>query len=509
MNNAPNFKAALDSAEVISISPQPLYRDLPEPTQFPIEALGPVLGPAVKAIEGVVQCPRVCAANSVLAVASLAAQGRADVILPIGEGKLAPLSLFLLTVLDSGERKSTADGYALKPVRAFEAELAESGASERIDYSSRLAAHEANTKHLTNKNKADPAALAAALRDLGAAPLPPLGSQVALSGDQTMEGLFRVYQSGRPALGMLCDDAATFLGGHSLKAEQKASTTGNLCRAWDGSKLERVRSGDGVTILYDRRLATHLMVQSGVAAEFLSDVRFADQGLLARFLVAAPAGRAGTRLRDDEAYQAISSSAVAQLERYNAAITNLLRAPIRWKNEDDRSVGVHMDRLKFSPEARAIYLEAYNATEKALGPHGELEAVKAFASKLPENAGRIAGILTLLQSPQARTIDAETMGAAIQLARFYLAEFLRLNASGAIDPELKQAKVLLDWMRGQDSTFFPLSTIYQRGPNSIRQAAKARTIMQLLEAHGWAVPVEGGTEHDGKFHKEIWRLVPC
>ena len=62
----------------------------------------------------------------------------------------------------------------------------------------------------------------------------------------------------------------------------KQSTTAILCRAWDGSKLERIRGGDGVTVLYDRRLAAHLMVQPGVAAGFLSDSQFSDQGLLGR-----------------------------------------------------------------------------------------------------------------------------------------------------------------------------------------------------------------------------------
>lgn len=490
-------------------APRPLYRELPPAEPFPVDALGPVLGKAAKAIESMIQCPMACAANSVLAVASLAAQGRANVILPIGQGKPAPLSLFLLTVLDSGERKSSADSMALKPVRDTEREIAELEASQRATYLVKAAAYEANAKHLTNKLKSDRAALEAALRDLGPPPQPPLLSVLAPSGDQTMEGLFRIYQHGRPSLAMLCDDAASFLGGHSLKAEQKAGTTANLCRAWDGAKLERIRGGDGVTVLYDRRLAAHLMVQPGVAASFLSDDQFADQGLLARFLISAPAGRAGTRIRDDDAYQALASSAALDLEDYNNAIAGLLRQPVRWKDENDRALGVELDALHFTPDARALYVEFANAIEAELGPKASLAMAKAFASKLPENAARIAGALTLIANPQANAVDASLLASAIDLAKYYLSETLRLIASGAIDPELRLAETLLEWLHSQPGTVIGLRDIYRLGPNSIRQADKARRAMGVLVEHGWAKALPDGAEINGQRHKEAWGIVRC
>jgi hypothetical protein len=487
--------------------PRPLFRELPPAAAFPEHALGPILGPATRAIEAVIQCPLACAANSVLAVASLAAQGRANAILPIGQGKASPLSLFLLTVVDSGERKSSGDIMALKPVRDFEDELAEMSAGERQGYAAKLAAHDANHRHLTTKLKADRAALEAALQDLGPPPPPPLISTIAPSGDQTMEGLFRVYQQGRPSIAMLCDDAATFLGGHSLKQEQKAGTTANLCRAWDGSRLERIRGGDGVVVLYDRRLAAHLMIQPGVAAGFLSDAQFADQGLLARFLVSAPNGRAGTRIRDDTAYQAVSRDAAANLQGYNEAILRLLREPVRWKSEADRALGVEMDSLHFTTEARALYVGFANAIEGEMGQGGSLSGVKAFASKLPENTARIAGVLTLLSDHNARQIDHKALADAILLAKYYLAEASRLVATGAVDPKLRQAETLREWLLSRNSDVVGLRTIYQLGPSSIRQADVARAAMKLLEEHQWVHPLPDGAAIEGHHHREAWRFA--
>jgi hypothetical protein len=510
MATNPNLQERLDQAEIIEReTPLPLFRELSAPTQFPADAMGPVLGKAARAIEAVIQCPLECAANSVLAVASMAAQGHANVILPIGQGKPAPLSLYVLTVVESGERKSSADNMALRPVRDFEQELAEAGAAERQSHAAALTAHETAHKQLTGKLKADQAALKAALHDLGPAPQPPLLSVLAPSGDQTMEGLFRIYQQGRPSLAMLCDDAASFLGGHSLKGEQKQGTTANLCRAWDGSKLERIRGGDGVMVLYDRRLACHLMVQPGVAAGFLSDEQFADQGLLARFLLSAPKGRAGTRFRDDSQYQDVSRQAASDLDGYNLAVQRLLRQPVRWKDDNDRTLGVAMDALHFTADARALWVGFSNAIEAEEGQAGTLATVRPFANKLAEQAARIAGTLALMADPAAQAIDAATLADAIKLAEYYLAEALRLQATGMVAPELRQAETLRQWLLARSENIIGLRTIYQSGPNSIRSKGKAGTAMKVLLEHGWVQAIEGRTVIDGKAIREAWRIVRC
>lgn len=492
--------------------PMPLFRLLPPAPVYPVDALGPILAPAAKAIAEQAQCAIACAANSVLAVASLAAQGRANAILPIGQGKPTPLSIYLMTVLESGERKSTADSFALKPVRDFERELAEAEQSERLAYQSALAAHETAAKRLHQKHKHDRATLQAALIDLGPAPLSPLLSILAPSGDQTFEGLFKIYLQGRPSLAMLCDDGASFLGGHSLKAENKAGTTANLCRAWDGSRLERVRSMDGISVLYDRRLAAHIMIQPGVASDFLSDDKFADQGLIARFLLSAPASLAGSdaRLRseDAQAERAAAAAAAKDLADYNVAVGRLLRAPIRWKNQNDRSAGVELDGLSLSEDSRHLYVRLHNATMEAVGPGQPLEFVKPFANKLTENAVRIAGILTLIADPDAIEIDAAKLADAAMLTRYYADEAVRLTDTAATDPAMKRADTLRRWLLSRSGDLIGLATIYQSGqPKSLRTATAARETMGILESHGWVVRLPDGATIDGKRHREAWQIV--
>ena len=500
------FRDKPGKGDAFAEGPRPLFRDLGAPAEFPVNALGQTLGKAALGIEAIVQLPMAAAANSVLAVASLAAQGVADVQLPIGAGETSPLSLFILTVLDSGDRKSTADKRALKPVREIERRLMEVESRERQKFEAELAAYETHAKHLKTKLKGNRHALEAALIDLGQPPRPPLASVIAPSGDQTMEGLFRIYQHGRPSLAMLCDDAGTFLGGHSLKAEQKQSTTGNLCRAWDGAKLERIRGGDGISVLHDRRLAMHLMAQEGVATEFLADERFSDQGLLARFLIAAPKSLAGTRFRDD-AYEAKARHAETQLQPYFDAIDRLAGNPVQWKDPANPALGVEMEALALSREATDIWKAFVNEVEQGQASGGPLAGAKAFASKLPMNAARIAGIITLVEDPGVRIVEADTLRNAIEICRYYLSETLRLLGAAVVSAELKQASRLLGWLQERGQSPIGHATIYQNGPSNIRDAKTARAAMEVLAAHGWARRVPGGAEIDGTRFREAWEVA--
>jgi len=85
-------------------APRPLIRELPPADPFPIDALGDVLAPAARAIQDRVQAPVAMCAQSVLAAATLATQGHADIQLPTGQIK--PLSSYYISIGVTGERKS-------------------------------------------------------------------------------------------------------------------------------------------------------------------------------------------------------------------------------------------------------------------------------------------------------------------------------------------------------------------------------------------------------------------
>src|SRR3546814_954969 len=134
-----------------------LFRSERAPAQpYPVKALGKVLAGAVHAIGDKVQCPEAIAAQSVLAAAALAVQSHVDVVHP-ATGDTRPVSLFLVTVAASGERKSAADRIATDPIRLREAELHEQYDRDCITYRD---AHEVSQRArdaILRKYKSDPA----------------------------------------------------------------------------------------------------------------------------------------------------------------------------------------------------------------------------------------------------------------------------------------------------------------------------------------------------------------
>ena len=98
----------------LSSEPTPLVRPVPSAAPYPVDALGPVLAPAARAIAEIVQVPGALAANTVLATAALAAQSHANVQTL---GGARPLAMYVLTIAVSGDRKTAADDVALAPVR--------------------------------------------------------------------------------------------------------------------------------------------------------------------------------------------------------------------------------------------------------------------------------------------------------------------------------------------------------------------------------------------------------
>ncbi|MFH2126547.1 MAG: hypothetical protein ABIK12_08515 [Pseudomonadota bacterium] len=93
------------------------------------------------------------------------------------------------------------------------------------------------------------------------------------------------------------------------------------------------------------------------------------------------------------------------------------------------------------------------------------------------------------------------MAAGIRLAQFYIGEALRLHHAGATDPDLTEARKLLDWVHERGERLISLPGIYQRGPNSLRTKDKAKKLVRILENHGWLVEV-GPTKVGGVQRRE-------
>jgi len=472
--------------------PRPLQRRLSPSQPFPMAALGSVLAPAAKRIASVIQAPPALCATSVLAAATLAVQGYADVVI---DGRVSPTCNFFITIGVSGERKSAIDRQALSPHRKYQKTLSDRFVQEEKVHRNDFDAYKKAREEALKKAKGF-AAKRHALEELGDFPVPPLRPQI-LVEEPTYEGLVKLLAVGQPSLGLFSDEGGRFIGGHGMNDDNLVKTAAGLSGLWDGTPISRVRSGDGDSLLYGRRLTTHLMVQPEIAQMLLSNQILLSQGLLSRCLCTWPESTIGARSYVEE-----DLSSAEEILSYEKRLTEILAGHLPIADRQRNALTPR--QLPLSAEAKRLYIRFHDAVEKELA--GTFQCIRGFANKAAEHAVRLAAVLQLVENLQCESIDVNHMANGIDITKHYLSESLRIFDAGQEDPQLTLAEKLLVWLRERGGPLIAITEIYQRGPNAVRSAKTARNLMRILEEHGWVLPIEKGAVIDRKFYREVWRV---
>lgn len=486
------------------IAPQPLRRPVGECAPFPVDALGDLVGPAAAGVADIVQLPVAIAAQSALAVASLSVQGQIDVEMPYGHAT-SPVSLFLLSVARSGDRKSAADLMLSAAIQIRERELHEEYSDQMGEYTDDLAAYETAKSNAKNGKAKTREEIAVALKGVGTPPQRPR-SPTLTATDPTIEGLHKYLDVGQPTFGLFADEGGLFVGGVGMSRENALRTAAGFSGLWDGSAIKRMRAGDGVKTMMGRRVSLHLMMQDGNAAKWLSDPVLRDQGLFGRLLAAAPATLAGQRF-----HRPVSPSSMAAVERFTGAALASLRLPLPYRDEAN---GILEPRvLPFSDQAKRMMLDFGDAVERQLGPGGKLEPISSLAGKALAHASRLAAVLAAFENPATGTIDTASAARGVRLCQWYLDEGLRLYEGGCVSPEIARAESLLEWLRAgwpsltsTATELFSLPDVYRFGPGPIRDKATALATVEILKDHGWVTEVQGNHSINGTMRRQVYAL---
>jgi hypothetical protein len=474
------FLQSDDSSQLSQSQPIPLVRPIAAAAPYPIDALGPILGPAAMAVMDYVQVPDALAAHAVLGCAALAAQPHANVQTL---GGVRPISLFMLTIAESGERKSASDTLASTPITEHRMMLQTLYKSALNDYQALREAHKMRVKQARDKAP-DADSLAATLKEIQEQPPP--RKPFFIVSEPTAEGLVMSLRDGQLSQALSTDEGGQFLGGYAMSEESELRTITLLSRLWDGSPIDRVRATDKEhTTLFGRRLAVHLMAQPEVANRLLGKSLYRSQGMLARFLICSPTSRIGTRAHDGNTADPRDDHRLRQFWR---AVRQLLE---RQTNENHELGGLNPPCLALSLEARDALIAAHNEIEIAMRDDGELSGIREFASKAAEHACRIAGVVTLIGDPEAHSIGVDTMRASLQLAQAYIWEHIRLAGAASISLDVGNAQKLWDWIERKRVLEVTARKVMQLGPYAIREAPAAKAALRMLCEHNWLVTEDG------------------
>ena len=429
---------------------------------YPVQALGGILGPAVERMAEVIGVPQALAAQSVLAASALATQGHAGLQL---DGRNYPLSLYLITVAASGDRKTAADRCALLPARQWERE-------QWQRYREQLALYRAAQRQAPRIEPADPSPTNSVPLEAG-----PSAPRL-ITTDPTIEALIKGLCHDLPSMGLFCDEGGQFLGSSTMSRDNRLKAVTTLSSLWDGSPIDRARSMVGESLrAYDRRLSLHLMLQPNLAMQLLSDPLLQGQGILGRCLMTWPTSLAGQR-----SYQAVDLSKDPALKRYHHRLSALFYQP--WSLSPDGAL--QLSPLTLSPLARRRWIDLHDAIEAQLGEFGELASVRPSGSKAAENLLRVAGILAVVE--ESTVVEVDHIQRASALVGYYLTEIQRLTEQEPVCRVKEEADRLLRWLQVKDWKRFSIRELNRNGPRFARKSSRHATklLVELLE-HQWLI----------------------
>ena len=272
-----------------------------EDMPYPIDALPSTIRDAVIEATDSVQCPLPLAANSALAGISTVAAGHVNV--SRDDQLVGPASLYLLSIAESGERKSTVDSLFMKPIRQWQAEQDELAKPKHEAWAAENEAWEAEKKGIikaigeAGKKGKDTTDLKRSLVDLAKRkPVAPMIPRV-LMGDATSEALtFRLARFW-PVAGMLSSEAGTILGGHSMNRDAVVRNLATMNALWSGEPLAVDRKTSESYIIHSARLTFGLAAQPETVRQWIESTKGLARGtgFLARFLISNPTSTQGKR----------------------------------------------------------------------------------------------------------------------------------------------------------------------------------------------------------------------
>ncbi len=457
--------------------PHPLAAKI-EPEPYPLDALPDTIRAAVEEVAGFVKAPAALVASSALAALSLACQGHIDA--KRAEKLNGPVSLFLLTIADSGERKSTCDSFFISAIRQYQEEQAEAMKPAIKEYQAAIAAWEAERDGIlsavkdagkkgkpTDKLRGD---LAQLQQDK---PEPPRVPRLIL-GDETPENLAWSLAKQWPSAGVLSSEAGVVFGSHGMGKDSAMRNLALLNVLWDGGAHSIGRRTSESFTVRGARLTMGLMIQETTLREYFSKSGGLARGtgFLARFLVAWPESTQGQRPFTE------APANWPHLAAYHRRIAAILNQPA--PIDEDGTLTPAM--LSLAPDAKAAWVEYHDAIENELASGGELYDVRDVASKSADNAARLAALFQQFEHGMGGAVGLDNFERASRITAWHLSEARRFFGELALPAELADAARLDSWLiehcRQARTHMVGKNHVRQHGP--LRDGARLDTAIREL-----------------------------
>ncbi|WP_269530735.1 YfjI family protein [Chitinimonas sp. BJYL2] len=474
--------------------------------------LPPLLRAAVQEVVGKVKAPIPMVISSALGMASLALQNYADVVRP--GGLRSPISLFLLVIAVSGERKSAIDKLFAAPIIEFEAFVQQSQQTQSRRYQADLTEWKIRERQLEYqmaeiiKEGLDTGQIKEELiAHLERKPTEPPSLQMLFS-NTTPQGLIAKMSDTWPSVALFSNEGGQIVESGAMR------NLGLLNELWDGQTLRQNRKTSAPIHIERPRLTTSLMIQPAVLQKYLqsSGKQARGSGFLARFLVTHPESMMGYRQEAPPYFQPkswamnywtppprfnIPAPKRVGLKDFHERLSELLHASWQQRPREREA----LPSAGFSSSAELLWRDYADWVETELRPSGQLAHYRDYGAKLAENVARVAAILELIDSGTL-TISEQNLWNAIRLCGFYVGEFIRFDQYFSAEPaaqhsrstrshaqiqqsaqDLSNAHLLLTWLQAKrhetGNPIFSRRTVQKDGPSVFRKGGVTSVVRAL------------------------------
>ncbi len=402
--------------------------------EWPHYLEGSLLESAVVEASDDFQVTREMAITSALGAMAVACQGLINIEQPTGN--IVTSSLMLLTIAESGERKTTVEKQFFKEIREQQRTALQHYENLYSEYQGKLSLYKDKESalrkkiknHVANNENTDTAEqdLIDLMKTLEPLPL----FKKFIYDDSTPQALVQGMNEGCKNACLVSSEANGIFNGKVFSELHLLNTL------WDGGDVTVDRVTKQSFILNNARLTLALMTQMSVIERFL-ETRGAEargMGFLARFLVVRPESKAGYR----DAKKNLGE--LRHVKLFNQKVGELLIKSLESEVENKPK-----KIIVFNASSSLLWGEYSQNIENEMRSNGVYEHYRDHASKLMDNITRIAGIVEYYEGKDE--ISVETLKFSYSLCMRYSKHFLNylagepavvVNANKLADYLLKQ-----------------------------------------------------------------------
>ncbi|MBD8734914.1 DUF3987 domain-containing protein [Sphingomonas sp. CFBP 13706] len=380
---------------------------------FPIDVLPLATQDAIRAQAEIGNYPLESVGTAAMAIMSFAAQGMADVADPSQDDRAYPLSQLYMTLIPSGDAKSSIYGKLMAGVARWHKSEALKYDDEVIVYNVALQTYDRDRK---TAQKAGNDQLVLAL-DRNK-PQPPR-HRFNTPSKTTTNGIIKTLQDGWPTYGLFSDEGGSVLAGHSMRAENSpVEFASTITMLYDRGAADRT-TGEVSVRLSGCRLAGLIMVQPDVAREFLQNRVFASQGIHARFnIVQSEKWERKAIDFADPAVKARQAALARRIDTFTNRIEAMLSEPLPCDPDQPFVLTPPVIGWNYAAQLEGVKINAECIRRADLQD-------ETYWKRLFEHVCRTAGVLAAFEGEANITVDI--LKAAWALVQFYADQWKNLD----------------------------------------------------------------------------------